>query len=67
MTEARQILQDACMVPDIADRLISMRRLNDFVDLYQFNHLIKNNERSQAELVKIIEESRKSFDTFDAS
>jgi len=54
-------------VPFSAEKLISVQKLNDLTELYQFNHLLKTKDKSNAELIKIIHESRALYDnTFDA-
>lgn len=40
--------------------------MNDLTDLYQFNHLIKNRDKSNEELLKIVEEARRQVDVFDS-
>ena len=54
MMEAHRVLAISLAVPFVSARLISMQRLNDLTDLYQFNHLLKHKDKSNDDLLKII-------------
>ena len=50
MMEAHRALHECLFVPVVTERLISVQKLNDLTDLYQFNHLLKTKDKSNAEL-----------------
>ena len=66
MMEAHRALHEFIFVPFVPEKLISVQRLNDLTDLYQFNHLLKTKDKTNAELHKIVLESQAVNDTFDA-
>ena len=55
-SEILTIIKDAIKNEELADDFVSLTKLNDLVDLYQFNHIIKTHDKKNNELKKMIDE-----------
>jgi len=54
------IIKDTIKNEELADSedFISLSKLNDLVDLYQYNHIIKSHDKKNSELKKMIDEMK---------